>query len=778
MNDDSPRSAAIVGLWNKVPGSTEPQQEHGQDVSVLANVWRRLEQVLGALGNRWSVFPFVDFEPSASSPPAKSKWGDGTRQPSFKSERGHAPLVRETLQGNGLRPTPGEDWLIRWSGRMRDSLYQELHEYQRVNHFPGSGELTRKDRLWVQMNRAAQKLGAGDYNFLPETFVLPEQLEEFKTCYSERRGELWIVKPSASSQGRGIFLLRNLDALPLHQPSVVSRYISNPLLIQGLKFDLRIYVLVTSFDPLRAFIYREGLTRFASVPYSTKDEHLGDKFRHLTNYSINKGSQTFLENQELTQDNYGHKWSLSALNRHLQCVGIDSDLMWSRIMDIIVKTLLAAEPVISSKTQERTVHCQNCFELYGFDILVDEDIKPWLLEVNLSPSLQADSPLDKQVKSSVLCDALNLIGLRQVDYQSVVSSRLRTRLTWIQRANQNSLPASATPEEVAALRRCLSLQTSSGKPFLSDTRASEAQAEAEESRPGTVPHDAEQDSTSQVEGEAKASAQSTEPAEEPQPGRWKQVKLDGLSEQQLKMLAHALEEHGRCKNFLRLYPTKETVQHYAHLTARRSPQTAQNARILESVLFGPVPGRGYEATTFSEPVAGPTASEAIAGEAAEVPGAEEPLVVPAAEEVAPIVQERPAEVPEKKPRFSFPWEKPLPLPVEALASPAEVDDDTTPGPSEGEEAISPATNALPLSPPKLGPLRLVKGSMVRSAPLLGRRCVEPTRSHPWPCPRKLDLPLPPVIAPQRGQRAKAMESTKAKLPTYMKGGRGGFEIEL
>ena len=72
---------------------------------------------------------------------------------------------------------------------------------------------------------------------------------------------LWIVKPHASSRGRGIFLLQDLTEIPLDAVSVVCRYIENPYLIQGLKFDLRIYVLVTGYDPLRIYLFKEGLTR-------------------------------------------------------------------------------------------------------------------------------------------------------------------------------------------------------------------------------------------------------------------------------------------------------------------------------------------------------------------------------------------------------------------------------------------------------------------------------------------------------------------------------------
>lgn len=75
------------------------------------------------------------------------------------------------------------------------------------------------------------------------------------------------MKPEASSQGKGIFLIKNIDKAPLNEPMVIQKYIQNPLLIQGLKFDLRIYVLVVSVEPLVIYIYKDGLTRLATDEY-------------------------------------------------------------------------------------------------------------------------------------------------------------------------------------------------------------------------------------------------------------------------------------------------------------------------------------------------------------------------------------------------------------------------------------------------------------------------------------------------------------------------------
>merc|ERR1719318_1448166 len=110
--------------------------------------------------------------------------------------------------------------------------------------------------------------------------------------------------------------------------AIISMYVERPMLIQGLKFDLRLYVLVTGFDPLRIYIYREGLTRFASSTFSTDtEEDLKDVYKHLTNYSVNKFAHNFVENQDANLDNFGHKWSISALNKHLKCLGVDIEAL-------------------------------------------------------------------------------------------------------------------------------------------------------------------------------------------------------------------------------------------------------------------------------------------------------------------------------------------------------------------------------------------------------------------------------------------------------------------
>ena len=229
---------------------------------------------------------------------------------------------------------------------------------------------------------------------------------------------MWIIKPNAGSKGRGIYIIDDISEVPIKDSCIISRYIENPLLINGLKFDIRLYVLVTSWDPLRVYIYKEGLARLATEPYKTENSKT-NKFAHLTNYSINKKSEKFVNNENIEKDDVGNKWSLSAISKHLESIGADMNLLWSRCYDLILKCLLCVDPHITGAMKKISNMKTNCFELFGFDILVDNNLKPWILEANLSPSLSADSPLDMAIKSTLISDTFTLVGVRKHDISNM-----------------------------------------------------------------------------------------------------------------------------------------------------------------------------------------------------------------------------------------------------------------------------------------------------------------------------------------------------------------------
>lgn len=341
-------------------------------------------------------------------------------------------IVRSILELSGFTYTESHDWNILWLGCAPQLyIYEGLNEHQRINHFPNSYEITRKDKMLKHLRTMQDKFGKAEFGFFPEGFVLPEDFLELQDRFHSDKNAQWIVKPSNSSQGKGIFLLDSLNGVKSNESYVVSKYIADPLLLNRLKFDLRIYVLVSCYDPLRIYVYDEGLARFACETYTSSGK--ANKCSYLTNYSINKKNDKFIQNSDYKEDNVGHKWSLSALLRELEKENIDTDAILGQIYDMIIKTIIAIEPEVVLMVRKLAIGRNNCFDLLGFDVIIDSNLKPWLLEVNLSPSLATDSPLDLFIKGNLVADTLNLVGLKYYDRKKDCMSKIKARI----RAKQN-----------------------------------------------------------------------------------------------------------------------------------------------------------------------------------------------------------------------------------------------------------------------------------------------------------------------------------------------------
>ncbi len=174
-----------------------------------------------------------------------------------------------------------------------------------------------------------------------------------------------------------------------------------------------------SYDPLRIYLFRDGLARFATVKFDASPAHYHNLFMHLTNYSINKQSPNYVACTDEGVEDYGNKWSLSALLQHLQAMGIDTAALMARIEDVVIKSIIAVQEPISAATRMYTSHPGTCAELYGFDVLIDTALRPWVLEVNLSPSLACDAPLDMKIKSHVVADFMSLTMMPPCDAAAV-----------------------------------------------------------------------------------------------------------------------------------------------------------------------------------------------------------------------------------------------------------------------------------------------------------------------------------------------------------------------
>uniref|UniRef100_A0A1A9ZEW7 Tubulin polyglutamylase TTLL4 n=1 Tax=Glossina pallidipes TaxID=7398 RepID=A0A1A9ZEW7_GLOPL len=318
-------------------------------------------------------------------------------------------VVRRILGNSGMRLLKKtNDWMGIWAKHMKSTSFKSIRPHQKINHLPGSFRIGRKDSCWKSLVKLKAKHGKKDFGFMPKTYIIPNDLGQLRKSWPKyaQRNVKWIIKPPAGARGTGIRVVDHWNQIPKRKPLIVQKYIERPLLINSSKFDLRLYVLVTSINPLRVYMYHNGLARFASVKYSEKSETLNDRCMHLTNYSINKKSSNYSKNEDVNAC-HGHKWTIKSLWNYLGNRGVRTDCLWEALRNLVLHTILAGENAINNMIKANVESKYSCYELFGFDVLLDADLVPWLLEVNISPSLHSELPLDTFVKAPLVQSILN-----------------------------------------------------------------------------------------------------------------------------------------------------------------------------------------------------------------------------------------------------------------------------------------------------------------------------------------------------------------------------------
>ncbi|CEP01144.1 Tubulin--tyrosine ligase-like protein 9 [Plasmodiophora brassicae] len=342
--------------------------------------------------------------------------------------------IGDVLRARGWKETDSDlDWDIFWADAtwIRD-VYDHVHleTHQRVNHFRNHYELTRKDLLVKNLKRARRLLlkhgnsdEAAKYDFSPTTFNLPAEYSLFVEEFKKNPTTSWIMKPIAKSQGKGIFLFQKLSEISdwrnrhrsfskqqdpdngsssnntlVAESYVVQQYISNPYLVGGKKFDMRVYVLVTSYSPLTIYAYRSGFARFSTSRFSMSNSDLTDHHIHLTNVAIQKSAPKY-------DPSNGGKWSLRNLKLYMvaKCGEARANQLFNDMQLAIIRSLIAVRKVM--------INDKHSFELYGYDLLFDTSLKVWLLEVNAYPSLSANTPSDYKLKCDLLDDVLHVVDV-------------------------------------------------------------------------------------------------------------------------------------------------------------------------------------------------------------------------------------------------------------------------------------------------------------------------------------------------------------------------------
>lgn len=339
-----------------------------------------------------------------------------------------------------------------WTDNKPDeNVIKNINSDQTINYFPKACDIFRKDILNDNILKMERKFPGQFECILPKSWSLPEEYSKFIKDLEKLEQldqdaiQYFIVKPNDEQRGCGIYIIDSQSIkndLNEFSDCIVSKYIGNPLTIEGYKTDLRIHVLIASLDPLKIYIHKEGYLRLATSKYELPNlENSRNLFMHLTNWSLNKSNprNPFTSSSSSSSYDAGKDFSvqesegkllrsLTHFNaKMLEKKDVDNDKLrdiYKDIDRIIFKTILASleslkqdyeqtfGPII--RKHDQTISNNNtpqAFQLLGYDVMLDENYKPWFIEINHNPDLD-DEPelLAGKVCRKLIADTIEIMG--------------------------------------------------------------------------------------------------------------------------------------------------------------------------------------------------------------------------------------------------------------------------------------------------------------------------------------------------------------------------------
>lgn len=345
-----------------------------------------------------------------------------------------------TLRREGWKPTEKKNWQSCWfTGMPPARFFDHLRPGQSINHLPGNNALTVKDYLARTVSRwhkarehHGQRTDQEHWHCIPPVYSMPEDREAFLRDAREHPDKKWILKPKNASKGKDISLVSNPESVPLDKRWMVQTYLDRPHLYQKHKYVLRLYALIASVDPLRLYLFEEGSVKLTSNPYDPDD--LSNLFAHLTNPDINEANSD--------SENPVVFLSLSEYRDWLAGEGFDATALFDKIKEQIRILAIAAQPHFRHSLRKIKGSPFGCYELLGIDCLIDDSLRPWILEANLSPSLDICSgegmgrEAELSTKKALAEDAIRLLQLTRPEAKRFTPSLTKDVLSGILEAEE------------------------------------------------------------------------------------------------------------------------------------------------------------------------------------------------------------------------------------------------------------------------------------------------------------------------------------------------------
>ncbi|KAK4885271.1 hypothetical protein RN001_001542 [Aquatica leii] len=316
-------------------------------------------------------------------------------------ESGYLHNVFIVLDRLGFKNDSGnDDWDLLWAHNYPFfELYSKLSNlkpHQRINKFPGSGFITNK-----------VDLATSGLKYIPPAFRLPKDKDKFLDYARSNNNKQFVEK----NNNHRYIRIKNVSEIDLNnKDTFVQEFVEKPLLVNGHKFDIGVYVIFTSVDPLRIYIYNgDFLLRFCPVQYYPFDPLNIDKYVVGDDY---------LPTWEVPGLKYYYKTlgfgMAESLNAYLRSIGKDPSKIWSQIEESIrIVGLTKEQNIINSL--KRFSPKKNFFEMMRFDFVVNQDLEVFLMEANMSPNLSsAHFPPNRLLFEQIIFNLLGLVGISDV----------------------------------------------------------------------------------------------------------------------------------------------------------------------------------------------------------------------------------------------------------------------------------------------------------------------------------------------------------------------------
>lgn len=433
--------ATGISVYNKVG-----------EFSVTDTTFEKLSNILNHAKTKLAFIGTIPVEIETKPPPIKIEKNSKSDRLKYLIYPGNnSKLIKHIMETKanwfeGDYSVPNDANFI-WHPTSKNIKFRRLAPYlpiQVANHFEFHNVLSNKAELYLNLFNYCSENGLAINDIMPTTFVVDVKSKRlnsqiilfvsfFKNIKAKVKEEIanqtytvpsthyvgenvWLLKPSGNNRGRGIQIFNNIaqfksmiseHMLYMHEENkkqnkdqniyVVQKYIENPFLISNRKFDIRVWVLVN--HKLQCYFYNEGYVRTSSEQFSLNEGTLVDPFIHLTNNAIQKESKCYEKYEK------GNQLSLKELEKYIkQHFSTEFNLadLFSKMKEYIIYTLTSIKKKLNPKNREF------CFEIFGYDFIIDSELKIWLIECNTNPCIELSSPLLENLIPNMLKEALAL----------------------------------------------------------------------------------------------------------------------------------------------------------------------------------------------------------------------------------------------------------------------------------------------------------------------------------------------------------------------------------